>query len=151
MLWGRECGHNGNTAHSMGLYVVGKQSSTDLYKSIREWNSFSLGRKVRGALPPGSRGSSSGPFSLGWAEAHQQPNHRLCGPTPEPFSVSLFHTDTAGGCQVKEIRKLIFMEKFFLLPSCSRVSLLLCYTTPPEVSHDFLEDSPTWWSYCRAV
>lgn len=47
-----------------------------------EWNSFSLGRGVRKAPPPGSRGSSRAPFSLGWAEGERQPNHRLCDSKP---------------------------------------------------------------------
>lgn len=101
---GQERGHCRNIPDSMGLHVAGKQSSTALYKSISEWNSFSLGRGVRRALPPGNRSSSRGPFSPGGAEAHRQPNHRLCDSKPEPFSVSCFLTGVAGGAEIRKLR-----------------------------------------------
>lgn len=68
-----------------------------LWQESCEWNSFSLGREVRRALPPGGGEAA--------AEAkHGQPNHRLCDSKPEPFSVSCFLTGMAGGDEIRKLR-----------------------------------------------
>lgn len=62
------------------------------------------GQRGEQGSAPGSRGSSRGPFSPGWAEANRQPNHRLCDSKPEPFSVSCFLTGMAGGAELRTLR-----------------------------------------------